>query len=181
MAVASYADDTTPYIANKTNDLVIKEIEHFSEVLFKWLDFNYMKINSGKSHNKGLNNSRGLNNKINSLHERALRVTYDDRSSSFEDLLKKDNSVFIDHRNIQALVTEMFKVKNKPEIMKELFAPKISHYDLCNNNSFKSRRVNSVWHGTESVSYLGPKIWDLVPNEIKESESLNSFKFKIKR
>ena len=27
---------------------------------------------------------------------------------------------------------------------------------------------------------LGPKIWDLVPNEIKESESLNGFKFKIK-
>ena len=77
----------------------------------------------------------------------------------------------------------MFKVKNNiaPEIMKELFSPKISHYDLRNNNSFKSRRVNSVWHGTESVSYLGPKIWDLVPNEIKESESLNAFKFKIKR
>ena len=50
VAVASYADDTTPYTANKTNDLVIKEIEHFSEVLFKWFDFNYMKINSGKSH-----------------------------------------------------------------------------------------------------------------------------------
>ena len=38
-----------------------------------------------------------------------------------------------------------------------------------------------MWHGTESVSYLGPKIWDLVPTEIKESESLNGFKFKIKR
>ena len=127
--------------------------------------------------------SRGINNKINSLHERALRITYCDRSSSFEDLLKKDNSVSIHYRNIQALATEMFKVKNNiaPEIMKELFSPKISHYDLRNNNSFKSRRVNSVWHGTESVSYLGPKIWDLVPNEIKESESLNAFKFKIKR
>ena len=41
--------------------------------------------------------------------------------------------------------------------------------------------VNSVWQGTESVSYLGPKIWDLIPNEIKESDSLNGFKFKIKR
>ena len=41
--------------------------------------------------------------------------------------------------------------------------------------------VKFVWHGTESVSYLGPKIWHLVPNEIKESESLNGFKFKIKR
>ena len=54
-------------------------------------------------------------------------------------------------------------------------------YDLRNNNSFKRRRLNSVWHGTKSVSFLRPKIWDLVPYEIKESESLNGFKFKIKR
>ena len=43
VAVASYADDTTPYTANKTNDLVIKKIEHFSELFFKWIDFNYME------------------------------------------------------------------------------------------------------------------------------------------
>ena len=77
----------------------------------------------------------------------------------------------------------MFKVKNNvaPEIMKELFAPKMSPYDLRNIDSFKRRRVNTVWHGTESVSYLDPEIWDLAPNEIKESESLNACKFKIKK
>ena len=127
--------------------------------------------------------SRGLNNKTNSLHERALRITYGDRSSLFEDLLKKDNSISIHHRNIQALATEIFKVKNNiaTEISEEFFAPKISHYGLRNNNSFKSRRVNSVWHDIELVSYLGQKIWGLVPNETNESESLNGFKFKIKR
>ena len=73
-----------------------------------------------------------------------------DRSSSFENLLKKGNSVSIHHRNIQALSIEMFKVKNNiaPEIMKKLFAPKMSSYDLRNNDSFKRRRVKSVWHGT---------------------------------
>ena len=65
--------------------------------------------------------------------------------------------------------------------MKELFAPKMSPYDLRNNNSFKRRIINFVWHGTELVFYLGPKIWNFVPNEIKESESLNTVKFKIKR
>ena len=53
----------------------------------------------------------------------------------------------------------------------------MSPYELRNNNSFKRRRLNFVWHGTELVSYLGPNIWDLVPNKIKESESLNGFKF----
>ena len=56
--------------------------------------------------------NRGLNNKVNSLHERALRITYGDGSSSFQDLLKKNNSVSIHHRNLQALVTEINIVKN---------------------------------------------------------------------
>ena len=77
----------------------------------------------------------------------------------------------------------MLKVKNNIalESMKELFAPKLSPYDPRNNNSFKRMRVNSAQLGTEAVSYLGPKNRDLVNNEIKESESLNAFKFKIKR
>ena len=66
--------------------------------------------------------SRVLDNKINSLYERALRITYGDRSSSFRDQLKKHNSVSIHHMNVQALVTEMFKVENNigPGIMEEL-------------------------------------------------------------
>ena len=41
-------------------------------------------------------------------------------------------------------------------------------------------QVNSVFHGTESISYLGPKIWDIVPEEFKNKKSLNSFKESIK-
>ena len=41
--------------------------------------------------------------------------------------------------------------------------------------------MNSVRHGTESVSFLGPKIWDLVPSDIKLSQSLSIFKRKIKK
>ena len=63
---------------------------------------------------------RGLNNKFNYLDERVLRIIYGYRSSSSPDLLKNDNSTTIHHRNIQALMTEMFKVKNNiaPEITK---------------------------------------------------------------
>ena len=45
--------------------------------------------------------SRALNNKINSIHERALRITYNDNQSTFEELLNKDNSVPIHHRNFK--------------------------------------------------------------------------------
>ena len=62
---------------------------------------------------------RALNNKINSVHERALRITYNDSKSTFKDLLNKDNSVSIYHKNLQVLTIEMFKLKNNmaPEFL----------------------------------------------------------------
>ena len=54
--------------------------------------------------------SRGLNNKINRVHERALRITYKDKSSTFQELLEKDSAVSIHHRSIQKLAIEIYKV-----------------------------------------------------------------------
>ena len=54
--------------------------------------------------------SRELNKKINHIHESGLRMVYKDYTSSFEDLLVKDESVCIHHRNIQKVAIEMFKV-----------------------------------------------------------------------
>ena len=51
--------------------------------------------------------SRTNNNKINRLHERCLRIVYNDKESSFNDLLEKDGSVSIQMRNTQILATEM--------------------------------------------------------------------------
>ena len=53
--------------------------------------------------------SRGLNNKINRIHERALRITYNDKLSSYGELLTKDRSLRIHHRNIRALAIEIYK------------------------------------------------------------------------
>ena len=50
---------------------------------------------------------RNLNSKINALHFRALRIVYRDNMSSFEDLLVKDKSLKVHHRNILSLASEM--------------------------------------------------------------------------
>ena len=72
--------------------------------------------------------SRALNNKINTIHERSLRITYNDRTSTFEESLRKDNSVTIHHRNLQVLSTELYKVENNmnPEIVNEVFQKRTS-------------------------------------------------------
>ena len=67
--------------------------------------------------------SRKLNNKINAIHERALRITYGDRQPSFQHLLEKDNSVSIHHRNLQVLAPEMFKISRNlcPDLLNDIF------------------------------------------------------------
>ena len=59
-----------------------------------------------------MGHSRGLNNKINRLHERCLRIIYDDNKSSFDESLQKDKSITIHHRNIQSLAIELYKIRN---------------------------------------------------------------------
>ena len=55
--------------------------------------------------------NRTLNNKINRLHERALRIVYKNNNLTFQELLEKDGSVTIHHKNLQRLATEMYKIK----------------------------------------------------------------------
>ena len=93
---------------------------------------------------------RRLNNKINSKYERGLRITYQDNTSIFQELLNKDNSVSMDHRNLQGLATEMSKIHRglSPEILRETFVPKTSSYNLRRNDTFEKRKVHSVYNGT---------------------------------
>ena len=55
--------------------------------------------------------SRNINNRINNLHERALRVVYGNSELTFEQLLDKDNSFTIHDRNLQKLALLMYKEK----------------------------------------------------------------------
>ena len=121
--------------------------------------------------------SRALNNKINKLHERALRVVYKDKSLTFEQMLERDGSFTIHQRNLQKLAIEMYKVKNglSPEIMANLFTLKER-----GNSDFVIPQVKTVNRGVETIRYRGPLTWDIVPEEIRNAESLSIFKNKIK-
>ena len=126
--------------------------------------------------------SRNANNRMNRIQERALRIVYNDKVSSFSALLERDNSVTIHSRNLQVLATEIFKVKNNlaSPVMNEIFGLSETPYNLRKSAIFQSRRIRTQSYGLNSLAYLGPKIWQLVPEEIKRSVSLNDFKSKIK-
>ena len=123
-----------------------------------------------------------INNKINRLHERCLRLLYGDKTSSFEKLLEQDKSVTIHTRNRQILATEMFKVYRNisTAIFIEIFHRLDINYNLGINSDFAMPNVRPVFWGRESISYLGPKIWDIVPLELKELTSVVAFKKVLK-
>ena len=130
-----------------------------------------------------MNCSREVNNKINRLHERCLRLVYSDKQSSFKELITKDKSVTIHHRNIQKLATEMFKALNTSEnhILNDIFPKKIPvRYNLRHHQQFSTRTFKTVHYGTDSIAFLAQKIWDIVPEEIKASTSVEGFRSKIK-
>ena len=87
--------------------------------------------------------SRKSNNKIKRLHERALRIVYNDFTSTFLELLEKDNSVSIHYRNIQVLCTEIFKVKNNlsPNVMNNVFKFKKIEYNIRRKTTFESQNI----------------------------------------
>ena len=41
--------------------------------------------------------------------------------------------------------------------------------------------IKSVYHGTESIFYLGPKIWDMLPDDYKTIQNLDTFKIKVEK
>ena len=91
-------------------------------------------------------------------------IIYNDKSSSFQDLLEKDKhqSIIEIHSlkscknscncNMQSTARTLLTSLNKS------FIERNCNYNLQRHNR---RRVNSVRCGTESFSYLSPKIWDI--------------------
>ena len=68
------------------------------------------------------------------------------------------------------------------EIMKEVFPfNESTSYNTRNKRKFHSMSIKSVTFGSETLSHLEPKIWELVPVEIKNVDSVASFKRAIKK
>ena len=114
--------------------------------------------------------NRKSNNLINKIHERALRIAYNDYISDFENLLSKDESITIHQRNIQVLTCEIQKtINNKnPIFMKEIFSLKENKYP-SRNQRINSIVPSTVTYGLESFGFKGSQIWNSIPRDIQTS------------
>ena len=97
---------------------------------------------------------RRSNNLINKIHERALRIAYNDYESDFETLLHSDDSVTIHQRNIHALAVEVYNTLNDliPPFMKEIFCFREHNYFTRRQQLF-NEKPSTVTCCLESFKY----------------------------
>ena len=80
-------------------------------------------------------------------------------------------------RNLQTLVTEMFKIykNSSPATIGDLSHVRQNNYNLRHDSYF------AISNGTESLSNLGRRIWNLVPDKLKQLVDIHAFKKEIKK
>ena len=126
--------------------------------------------------------SRSSMNKINKIHERAMRLVLNDYFSDFQHLLNLSNDISIHQRCINFLMTEVYKYINglSPDLMNDVFIVRENTYNIRNFNMFKSENPRSNKYGLETIAYRSGQLWNAVPDQIRQSSSLTIFKNKIK-
>ena len=127
--------------------------------------------------------TKQLNNRINSLHEKASRVTYQDRISSFSELLNLDKSVSTHYRNIKYFIMEIYELKMdfSSPIMSDIFSlNEKSSYNLRSGVTMNRRNIRTSKCSFQTVSTIRAILWNNLPAELKNSESLKLFKQKTK-
>ena len=119
----------------------------------KWSTFLYTGVHAGMEY------------KINRVHERALRLIYPNQNQlTFKELLEKKNKT-----NLQTLASEIHKGKSKISsgIVNSLCKYTNKSYDLRNASILKRKRNFTGHGGSENLSSLAPKIWELIPDSIR--------------
>ena len=117
---------------------------------------------------------------INKIHERALRIAYNNYILDFDSLLEKDNSVTIHQRNIQTLTLEIYKTLNNlnPDFTKEVFCFKPHKYPTKTQNLVYPN-PRTVSYGLESFRYKANCLWSKLPTQIKKATDIATFKHNL--
>ena len=104
----------------------------------------------------------------------------DNRVSTFGELLRRDGSFTVHERNIQTLGIELYRVAYgiAPEIMGLVFPTKPG-VEYPWDNIFQTFNVRTTAWGTETLYHMGPKIWAIIPMEMKKL-SFSDFKVQIR-
>ena len=122
------------------------------------------------------------NNEINRVHKRALHIVLRDYDASFDELLVENEEKTIHVRNLQMLITEVYKSLNhqNPSFLWELFARKEINYSLRIKDLLALPKALTTSLGINSIYFRGSILWNGTPDVIKSSNTVFAFMKNIK-
>ena len=110
--------------------------------------------------------------KVNKLHERFLQLCQNEYNLSYEKRFSKQDLVNIHLRNIHQLMIEIFKSLGLcPSCTIEIFISRNILYTISNPRDLSSHFPKTVYCRCDTTTSRGPKIWQLLPEEIKNAAS----------
>ena len=121
--------------------------------------------------------------RINSIHERCLRLIQQNYTCDFEALFENSNKNPVHQKCIDLLMIQVYKYLNdlSPDIMSYIFKLRENTYNLRNFHMFESQNPRTKTFGLDSIVYRASQLWKYVSEEIRNSTSLPMFKKKIKK
>ena len=159
--IANYADDSTPYCASKSAESVVNNLEQSSTILFKWLNNNYMKVNTGKSHLLLSGNSRATatidNSYIESEDEQVLLGITIDSNLTFENHIINICKKASQKLNALARIAPYMNIQKRRTIMKSFVTSQFSYCPLI--WMFHSRRLNNKINSIHECITETCKFW----------------------
>ena len=143
--IANYANDSTPYCAGKSAEFLVNSLEQSSAILFEWLNNNYIKVNTGKSHLLLSGNSRATatidNSYIESEDEQVLLGITIDSTLTFENCINNVCKRASQKLNTLARIVPYMNTQKRRAIMKSFVTSQFSYCPLI--WIFHSRRLNN--------------------------------------
>ena len=78
---------------------------------------------------------------------------------------------------------EIYKMKNNlnPSIMDNTFERRNNTYNLRNFEEFVTKRKRTVKMGLETLNYRSPQLWSILPENVRQINSLVQFKESVRK
>ena len=120
--------------------------------------------------------------KLKHIQEHTLRAIYRDWYISYKQLLKWANLPTLRNRRLLDITIIMYKVKSDicPTNISDLFVKSQSKYNL-RIKEFEILHFNHINYGKNSVRYIGLVLWARLPEDLRNSPSLPSFKRSVRK
>lgn len=114
---------------------------------------------------------------LEKLQKRGLRYVYSDYDSSYEELLDKSGLMSLESVWKRCIILQVFKIVHKscPLYLCDLVVEKRNDYDMRILNALALIKPRTTKYGLKSFQYQGCKLWNQLPNSVKEIENVTAF------